>query len=441
MGVDPVYYLKDAAGDHYFNVRGTLDDWKDNVARHCAQSSRQVFALAVAFTAPLLELLNEESFGVNLYGSSSKGKSTAQMAAGSVFGGGTGNEKYIRSWRATANGLESIASLHNSTPLILDEMGQIDPREVGEISYMLSNETGKTRATKTGSTRKTLRWKLTCISSGEIKISEHMQSAGKKAKAGQEIRMLDVPMTPSMQNGFDIFAGDPKEGATTADQIQAGARKFYGQAARTFIEALVTRREELLPGVQESIKRFCTEVQIESNQVARVVKKFALIAAAGELAIDLGILPFEKEICFRAVQTCFQDWLTGWGSGDREVSSALEQIKDFINMHGESRFVEIRGKERTDRRENVQNKVGYRGISSTVDASARVLSWWITTTGFKEIAKGHDPRTTINALQTSGFLMPQSNGPTQQRRDPLTNQNQRFYILKADIAGGENVIP
>ena len=66
--------------------------------------------------------------------------------AGGVLGGG--EKGFIRSWRATSNGLEAVAELHNDSLLCLDELGQVAPEEAGRVAYMLANGTGKTRMSK-----------------------------------------------------------------------------------------------------------------------------------------------------------------------------------------------------------------------------------------------------------------------------------------------------
>lgn len=59
----------------------------------------------------------------------------------------------MRSWRATANGLEGAAVLSNDGVLILDEIKKADPRQVGDIVYTISDEQGKQRANRSGSAR------------------------------------------------------------------------------------------------------------------------------------------------------------------------------------------------------------------------------------------------------------------------------------------------
>lgn len=128
---------------------GNLSEWKE-IPRLCLGNSRLIFALSAAFAGPLLLLLGAENGGIYFRGGSSSGKTTCLRVAASVWGG----VDYMQQWRATANGLEGIAVAHNDGLLCLDEMGQIDPAEIGNVAYMLANGIGKTRADKLGDSRK-----------------------------------------------------------------------------------------------------------------------------------------------------------------------------------------------------------------------------------------------------------------------------------------------
>ena len=41
-----------------FKKRGTLKDWRKHVAALCVGNSRLIFALSIAFAAPMLHLIN-----------------------------------------------------------------------------------------------------------------------------------------------------------------------------------------------------------------------------------------------------------------------------------------------------------------------------------------------------------------------------------------------
>ena len=105
--------------------QGTLADWRKRVAEPCIGNPILTLAVSQAFTGPLLGYLGLDlGGGLHLRGASSQGKSTAAMAANSVWG----SRRLMSTWRATDNALEGIAATHNGLMLVLDEMGEIDPR-------------------------------------------------------------------------------------------------------------------------------------------------------------------------------------------------------------------------------------------------------------------------------------------------------------------------
>ena len=168
---------------------GTLSGWQTEIAARAAGNKLLVLALSAAFVGPMLALTHSEGGGLHLVGDSSTGKTTVIEAACSVWGG----PNYRRSWRATANGMEGAAALFNDSLLALDEISECDPREVGVIVYSLGNGRGKQRASRTGQARTISRWRCSILSSGERTIATTMQEGGHRVKAGQTVRLLDIP--------------------------------------------------------------------------------------------------------------------------------------------------------------------------------------------------------------------------------------------------------
>src|SRR5207247_1076814 len=97
------------------------------------------------------------------------------------------------SWNATANGQEGAAALCNDGLLVLDEISEADPKEVGKIVYSLGNGTGKQRANQSGNARGVTRWRCVVLSSGERTVGTTMAEGGHRIKAGQAVRLLDTP--------------------------------------------------------------------------------------------------------------------------------------------------------------------------------------------------------------------------------------------------------
>lgn len=144
-GSDRRLHLDIDGREHRFEQGGTLEGWQ-KMSRCAEANSRLAFALSTGFAGPLLKLLSIEGGAFHLWGPSSRGKSSIQRLAGSVWGW-----NFPRSWRATANGLEGIAADHNDTLLVLDELREMDPDQLSEALYMLANGGEKPRWQDRGS--------------------------------------------------------------------------------------------------------------------------------------------------------------------------------------------------------------------------------------------------------------------------------------------------
>jgi hypothetical protein len=72
-----------------------------------------------------------------------------------------------------------------------------------------------------------------------------------------------------------------------------------------------------------------------------VAGRLGLIAAAGEAAALLGIVPWPQNEAARGAAACFQAWLAGrGGSGSGEELDAIERVRTFLQTN-EDRFDEL----------------------------------------------------------------------------------------------------
>ena len=70
-----------------------------------------------------------------------------------------------------------------------------------------------------------------------------------------------------------------------------------------------------------------------------IPRRFALVAAAGELATQFGLTGWQRGESFQAAQKCFHSWQETFGSdGNREDRSIMAQVRAFFESHGSSRF-------------------------------------------------------------------------------------------------------
>lgn len=422
---------------HTFRIAGTVEQWRAEIGSRAIGNSRLAFAISAAFGAPLLDLASEPSGGVNLQGKSRGGKSTALRIAGSVWGGG-GVKGYVEQWRATSNALEGVAAMHCDVLLCLDEMGQVDGREAGEIAYSLANEAGKARATREGGQRSTQSWRTLFLSTGEVSLVDKMQEAGQRARAGQEVRLVDVPADAGA--GLGVF--EELHGFETADTfaraLTDATRQFYGSPGRAFLKSLVAWFERV---GRDEAARYVSEHQREmiercvpasaSGQVLSVARRFGLIAAGGELATRFGVTGWPEGEAVRATEQCFRAWIERRGTpGALEDATAIRQVSKFLAQHAASRFAEPWVDDKARKARVIVNRAGFkREVGQDAMEFLILPDVWTD-----EVCAGIDARAAAATLRARRFLLPGESGKNQASvRVPGEGKRMRVYRVSGTI--------
>lgn len=413
-----------------FRQKGKQVTWQMNVAALCLGNSRLVFAVSTAFAAPLLHLTGMESGGVHLRGDSSTGKTTALRAAASVWG----SPEYMQRWRATDNGLEALASQHSDCLLVLDELSQVDPKAAGEAAYMLGNGSGKARANRDGALRDPASWRVLFLSSGEAGLAEHMAEAKKKPKAGQEIRLLDIPADAGAGLGMFENLHSYANGAAFSKAITEATSKHYGTASLPYLEKLIEHADKLPEWIKKAQRDFAHAHVEESagGQVHRAALRFALIGAAGELASKWQITGWQPGDAMSSAAACFKAWLAQrGGAGNLEELNMLAQVRRFFEAHGEARFTDWdRPVSNTDSHPpRTIQRAGYRRHVPAYDDAGKALysdgerdihtEYFVFPETFKqEVCAGFDYRAVCRLLVRRGALMQEGKGFTRNERLP-----------------------
>lgn len=332
-----VIFQSEGATENTIRQRGDVSAWRDRVGALCVGNSRLVFAAACAFAGPLVRPAGVDSGGFHYRGESSSGKTTALRVAASIHGG----PSYMQRWRTTDNALELIAAQHCDSLLILDELAQVDGRVAGECAYMLANESSKGRASRGAALRARLSWRLLFLSAGELGLSDHMAEAMKRARAGQEVRMVDVIADAGCNMGMfeDLHGRDGP--AAFATELQRATAGTHGASGRAWLQWLAPQWQGLGKLLRERMEamRAAWVPAGASGQVERVAARFAIVATAGELATEAGLTGWPAGESERAARKCFESWLAArGGAGNAEVRQMLQQVRRFIELNGEGRF-------------------------------------------------------------------------------------------------------
>ncbi|HEY1783715.1 MAG TPA: DUF927 domain-containing protein [Roseiarcus sp.] len=176
VGKERVVLAKAAVGP--YRQCGTLQDWTATVGALAAGHRLLRFSIATALAGALLDLGGFESGCFHFFGKSSEGKTTCLRMAASVWGSGA-DGGYVRTWRTIANGLEAAFAGTSDTCLPLDELGQVERRELGHALYMATGDIGKQRMRRDATLKPSHSWRVMVLASGEFPID------GARAHAGQ----------------------------------------------------------------------------------------------------------------------------------------------------------------------------------------------------------------------------------------------------------------
>ena len=395
---------------------GTLTQWQAEIASRAIGNPMLVLALSAAFAGPLLARCNAEGGGIHFVGDSSTGKTTLIEAACSVWGG----SNFRRSWRATANGMEGAAALFNDCLLALDEISECDPSEVGAIVYALGNGRGKQRANRFGSARAVNRWRCFIVSSGERTIATAMQEGGHRAKAGQAVRILDVPVAGKFGSFDELHDG--AGGAAFADALKGAAGRYHGHAGRAFLEKLTRDGRDFCALLERTkgLRHFATSGN--DGQDKRAAARFALVAVAGELGTEYGLTGWAEGGAMEAAGQAFAAWQRLRGHGNDERRRLLEQLSGFIDRHGDARFSSVEEDETT----TVRDRAGW--WRDMVEGRVYLF----TAEGMREAVKGFDFNRALDALQEAGALAAAEADGKRSRTQRLGGRLVRVYPITID---------
>lgn len=428
---DLIVYQTTQGIDSNYQSKGTLKQWKQDISMPLSTHSKLVVALSSAFAGQLLAPLEQQTgAGVHFKGQSSKGKTTALYVGCSVWGKPS---NYCKTWKSTGNALEHTAYIHNDGFLALDEIGEVaNPKELGNIAYMLANGKGKARLTKQITAKPSYAWKVIFLSTGEKSLKEIMQENGQKTKLGQEIRLIDIDIDQSEYGLFDQidFAED---GAKQSRLLVERSNQSYGVAGMAWLNYLTSDKKTAIATARQLLERYNLELIAEHKQghIVRVANAFALIATAGELATQAGITGWQTGTAFNAVKTVFNEWVKDFEYvGDYQTKEYILHVKAFFEANESSRFEAITPD--PDHIEKILNRVGYWKIENGEKL------FLVLPEQFKnEVCKGHDSRKVAKALLVEKLLEHDTGKNTKTVRLPSRTKAIRVYAVKDTIFSWE----
>ena len=420
-GQKPKVYF---GGKSPFKKQGSLEEWQQFVVKFFKGNTRLILLLSAAFSGPLLGLVKQkQNIGLHLHGPSRSGKTVMLNAICSVFG----DEQFMGSWKATANALLHSASEHNDLIFPLDELSQAKATDAGDAAYDLMNGVTKSRLGSDIKMQDVARFRLVTISTGEQSFASYLAKHGLSASDGQLARMISIPFSP--KGVFENTHGF-KDTASFATALVTMASTYHGSAGPEFIQYLVDHQCDIeqsapkrIDEIQEVLMSTCGDENTTGLQ-HDVSKRMAVIAYAGELAINIGILPFDSGVAIRAVKLCFKAWNRQYEAEAATRDPAFATVKGYISDHQAS-FVPLA--------QYGSAKGQPPGFTKTEDG---VPVFLLTQEIFlQQLCLQHGKSAVIAALKSRNLLiLGNRSTPTRQITIPgSTGGKQSFYVINALI--------
>lgn len=420
----PVLFNGRSSAASGYTTSGTPEGWRDSVAHLADGNYSMMTGVAAALAAPLIGLAGADGFGIHFYEQSSAGKTTTANVAASLYG----NPDVLRlTWYGTALGLANEAAAHNDALMPLDEIGQgADPVEVYKSAYALFNGTGKLQGAKEGGNRELKRWRTVAISTGEVDLETFIAGAGRKAKAGQLVRLLNIPLSKAIR-----FHGH-ESGKHHADALKDAYQSHHGAAGRAWVQWLADHQQDAVKAVREAEARWRGIIPADyGEQVHRVGARFAILEAA--LMAGRVVTGWDEQTCRDAIQYSFNAWIREFGTGNKEHQQIIEQTEAFLNAHGLSRFAPFPYDPGSL---PIANLAGYRQKGG--HEADPVVFYTFPAAFEKEIAQGFNAKMFAEVLKNAGMLTPPNTGRGYQRKSPRIDGRQiNVYVIQYQPEGSQ----
>lgn len=413
----PVLFNGRSSAAAGYTSKGSAESWRQSVGALVAGNYSMMTGVAAALAAPLIGLSGADGFGIHFYEQSSAGKTTTANVASSLYG----NPDQLRlTWYGTALGLANEAAAHNDALMPLDEVGQgADPVSVSQSAYALFNGVGKLQGAKEGGNRDLKRWRTVAISTGEMDLETFIAMAGRKAKAGQLVRLLNIPLSKAVR------FHQHENGKQHADALKDAYQNHHGAAGREWIKWLAGNQQQATEAVREAETRWRGLIPAEyGEQVHRVGARFAILEAA--LLLGRVITGWDEQTCRDAVQHSYNAWVREFGTGNKEHQQIIAQCEAFLNANGFSRFAPFPYDPQSL---PIREMAGFRASGNHDDDP--IVFYTFPATFEQEIASGFNPKQFARVLVESGMMTPPASGRGFQRKSPRINKRQyNVYVIQ-----------
>lgn len=287
-----------------YHTSGDYDIWLKEMykVRHFNKIVR--IAMGTSFAAPLLKLLNRDSFVTIIWGESGCGKSALARVTQSIWGRNIISED-VTTCKNTPYVLAQYADMYNNLPVILDEL-QLYEDNLNDLIMMLCENSEKGRGKSNSGIRRTCNWRTSFTITGE-------ESGVKVNTSGGALNRF-----------IEIYCPDKiiENGIETCEILNQN----YGYAGKKYIEYIKAISKEDLN------KRF-KEILNKINNLGKTAEKQAISMSLIMLGDQLGcecVFTEDKPLTVYEIQEFLRD-KSEIDNTQNAYNFLIDQISSNIN--------------------------------------------------------------------------------------------------------------
>lgn len=303
--------------------RGNLEDWL-KVINVYAQSGYEPYAFghSIAYGSLLFRFTNYAGAVVTLLGNSGSGKSTVLETINSVFG--HPKDLMLQKRDNDVAKFIQISTMRNIAPCY-DEISNIDPKELSDLCYGISQGRDKRRGAQAGGLRDDeLTWCCIMPVTSNHSLYERLGTLKSDASA-EAMRVFEYHIRTNMH----------QMGKREAQDIFEPLSENYGHAGEVFVPWMMQNQDKCRERVKYWFRRFDEEADVPTQERYWSAIVGATIAGA-ELSKELGLNKFDIEALFKfAVSQA----IIARGTVAENKRSPQSQLVDFMNLSIRSAIV------------------------------------------------------------------------------------------------------
>lgn len=262
---------------NHYTQAGSLDLW---VAETTKLKGRPqlAFALLAGFASALMQFSGYEGAMISMVGESGAGKTLMSRMAQSIYGY---FPELTMSQEDTKNALVSRLGIYGSLPFTIDEVSNIDPLELSDLVYRVTQGRDKARLTRGAVERaNNNQWRTIAMVSSNHALIDKLGAAKSDASA-------------EMNRVFEYrVERDPSLTKSMMTELHHTILTNYGHAGAKYIKYLTEKQDNHA----ENIKKYTAWVDAKINAGSEERYLSVIIAAvayAGTIAEHLGLIQFK----------------------------------------------------------------------------------------------------------------------------------------------------